>query len=149
MRVRRAVRAIVVAPDGRALLLCHVPPDGNGTLWLPPGGGVNPGESAREALRREVWEETGLEIGDLPPLLLRRKVGYELRGQRVEQRESVYLVRSPVFEPTAANNPDADERDIFLGFRWWSAGEMRASGEAFGPANLADIIEEISMRTRR
>ena len=52
--------------EGRVLLVrrAHEPSLG---LWSIPGGRVEPGESAREAARREVREETGLdvEVGDL------------------------------------------------------------------------------------
>lgn len=44
---------------GRILLLRHEKPDG-AEVWLLPGGGVRLGESLLTALRRELWEETGL-----------------------------------------------------------------------------------------
>ncbi len=34
-------------------------------LWGIPGGSMELGESAEENARREVWEETGLVVGDL------------------------------------------------------------------------------------
>ncbi|GIU95046.1 MAG: hypothetical protein KatS3mg012_1503 [Gaiellaceae bacterium] len=43
----------------RLLLLRHEKPDG-AEVWLLPGGGVQLGESLLAALRRELWEETGL-----------------------------------------------------------------------------------------
>jgi ADP-ribose pyrophosphatase YjhB (NUDIX family) len=44
--------------QGRILLLRHEKPSGE--VWLLPGGGVRSGESLLRALRRELWEETGL-----------------------------------------------------------------------------------------
>ncbi len=35
---------------------------GKGNLWAPPGGGIEFGESADEALKREVMEETNLNL---------------------------------------------------------------------------------------
>ncbi|BAL85233.1 putative NUDIX hydrolase [Actinoplanes missouriensis 431] len=37
---------------------------GGGEWWTLPGGGLRPGETAEEAVRREVFEETGLIVGD-------------------------------------------------------------------------------------
>ena len=45
--------------QGRILLLRHEKPTGE--VWLLPGGGVRMGESLVDALRRELWEETGVE----------------------------------------------------------------------------------------
>jgi 8-oxo-dGTP diphosphatase len=45
------------------ILLCRHEKPGK-EYWLLPGGGVNSGESLVEALRRELWEEVG--INDVP-----------------------------------------------------------------------------------
>lgn len=57
MRVR--VTAVVVV-DGRVLLLKQ--DTGSGRSWSLPGGKVDPGETVREALVREMREETGLDV---------------------------------------------------------------------------------------
>ncbi len=58
-RPRVRVAAICVRDD--ALLLVRHVKDGK-TYWLLPGGGVDYGETLVEALRREVMEETNLDI---------------------------------------------------------------------------------------
>jgi len=60
---RLAVRALLVE-DGRVLLV-NAWPGGQSDLWCAPGGGVEPGQSLPDNLRREVREETGLlvEVG--------------------------------------------------------------------------------------
>jgi ADP-ribose pyrophosphatase YjhB (NUDIX family) len=57
MVIRPGVSAVIVE-SGKVLLQRR---DDNGR-WGLPGGAVEPGESLREAIAREVREETGLEV---------------------------------------------------------------------------------------
>ncbi|MFG3257325.1 NUDIX domain-containing protein [Streptomyces sp. NPDC048172] len=58
--VRVSARAVVVDQEGRVLLVRHR--DGDREFHVLPGGRVEPGQTAAEAARREVEEETGLRV---------------------------------------------------------------------------------------
>jgi 8-oxo-dGTP diphosphatase len=62
--------AAVIVRDGRVLMVHERSrrPTG-GEWWTLPGGGIGPEESAEQAMRREVLEETGLIVLDARPLL--------------------------------------------------------------------------------
>ena len=51
----------VVLDGGRLLLIERGTPPAMGQ-WTVPGGRVEPGERLRDAVRREVFEETGLQV---------------------------------------------------------------------------------------
>jgi 8-oxo-dGTP pyrophosphatase MutT (NUDIX family) len=53
-----SVTAIIYDGHGRVLLVRHV----EGNVWVAPGGGMEPHESPADAVAREVWEETRLEV---------------------------------------------------------------------------------------
>ncbi|MCJ8166605.1 NUDIX hydrolase [Pontibacter sp. E15-1] len=59
MRVR--VCGICVQND-KLLLVRHGQTVGNTAFWAPPGGGLHYGETLQECLKREMLEETGLEV---------------------------------------------------------------------------------------
>ncbi len=52
----------ILQENEKLLLLKHKNLGPEGYLWLPPGGGVEYGESLHEALKKEFLEETNLEI---------------------------------------------------------------------------------------
>ena len=59
-RQRRLSCGVVVLLEAREILLCHVTGQRH---WDLPKGGINVGESPREAALRETEEETGLVLG--------------------------------------------------------------------------------------
>lgn len=85
-KIRVRVSGLLVI-DGKLLLLKHRGLGTAGYLWLPPGGGVDFGESLADALKREFIEETGLsiQVGE-------RKFIYEFRHERLHAIELFYEV---------------------------------------------------------
>ena len=52
----------VLVENGKILLVRQRNNNGISSFWLPPGGGLEYGESIEKALKREFLEETHIEI---------------------------------------------------------------------------------------
>src|SRR6187551_3499026 len=92
------VRAVVVDAQGRVFLVKHSYVSG----WHLPGGGVEVGETALEALGRELREEGNIELQETPPVF-----GVYFNGH-VSRRDHVllYVVRS--FVQTSVPMPNRE-----------------------------------------
>jgi double-stranded uracil-DNA glycosylase len=136
--LRDAVRALVVDPAGRTLLVRFDWP--GKSVWAPPGGGVEPGESDEEAVTRELAEELGLDEYELGPFLWRRTHWFTDMSGWAGQAERVYLVRAEAFEPA----PRMDLRDEGVGaLRWWTLDELERAEEIFAPRRLPTLVSEL------
>lgn len=72
-----AAAGIMLVFGDRALFLRRGPNGDHAGEWCFPGGGIEPGETAADAARREAVEETGFGVGDFNPPLIDRRTSPE------------------------------------------------------------------------
>lgn len=95
-------------------------------MWAFPGGHVDPGETVEAAARRELAEETGIEVDDLTPVGVYTAPGRDPRGRYATAVFTAHLDGMPA--PTAADDADAA--------RWVPVDEALAAGLAFDHAQI-------------
>lgn len=136
LRIREAARALVIDPDHRVLLVRFEFPN-TGTHWATPGGGVEPGETAIETIRRELREEVGLERPDVgPPVWTRLHIVPFVDGRFDGQREVFHLVRTAAFDPRPTLSWAELEAEYVFELRWWTLDEIEAHPGPFLPRSL-------------
>lgn len=142
LRIREAVRAVVLDPVDRVLLVRFEFPDA-GTRWALPGGGLEPGESHHDALRRELAEEAGLDdivIG--PHIWTRLHIIPFINGRYDGQREQVYLARCAAFEPRPQLTWEQLHSEYVFEVSWHRIDELAAIGH-LAPASLPHRLAEL------
>ena len=68
----RVAAAVILGPDGRVLLAQRPVGKAFAGYWEFPGGKLEPGESPRHALVRELAEELGIAVRRAAPWLVQR-----------------------------------------------------------------------------
>ena len=142
---RSAVRLVVLDAEGRVLLFRTREPTlpELGSWWELPGGGIDGGETYLEAAVRELREETGIVItpGQVGPPTWRRTASFRHRATRLLQREVIVAVRLDMAGPDVDESGRLDyEKQDYVGFRWWPAGEVPASRSRFYPGRLPEFL---------
>ncbi len=125
------VGAVIEEGSGRILLVKHIPQRGGfwQGKWICPGGALEVGETIEEGIRREVMEETGLEIELGKPL--------------------------PPFDTVVKANGAVSLHVIYIDYVARASGGNLAVGDDVGEAiwvekaKLKEIWEELHQDTRR
>jgi 8-oxo-dGTP diphosphatase len=137
MKHRIRSSAIVIWGDS-VLLIKHQDPVTGFEWWVPPGGGLEDGESVYECAIRETYEETGLTVELAQILYLREFV--ETSKSR-HHFEVFILAASFKGEPTLANNSPLDpDYQYIKDAKFLSKQQMR--GLTVYPEELKDKFWE-------
>ncbi|MFL6101437.1 MAG: NUDIX hydrolase [Actinomycetales bacterium] len=143
--VRQAARVILVDEQDRVLLVHGRDParPDRPTWWITAGGGQDEGESAEDAARREVREETGIVLDELGPVVLRRSVEFDFEGVHVRQHEVFFLVRVGTGDVRLDTSGWNDiERRALLELRWWRGQDLAVTDDVVYPEGLLELLRE-------
>ncbi|MFF5446807.1 NUDIX hydrolase [Streptomyces sp. NPDC012888] len=128
---RRAARIVILSPNGSVFLFRENNTE-VGIHWLPPGGGIDPGETPEECVVRELREETGWT--DLAPqrLLCTWEHDFTHSGIPVRQHEHIYVTTGPDRAPST-ETPQAY-------WQWLDPERLARLGEPVWPPKLAELL---------
>jgi 8-oxo-dGTP diphosphatase len=138
---RPAARILLRDEAGRILLFRFDPAD-RPPFWCTPGGAVDPGESYAAAARRELREETGLDL-DCGPEVLQRHVEFlTIEGIEVSADERYFLVRAP-HDAIDTSGHTALEQRVMTRWQWFDRAMLTAPGEPYFPEDLPAILDAL------
>lgn len=125
------VAAALLDGEGRVLLHRRAPGKHHALLWEFPGGKVEPGEDAVQAILREIAEELGVDLdaSDLAPVSFAQGTGQP-------HVILLYACRRWRGRPRAIEWPQhAREAGLGDGFGWFALDDVRAmaDGEEMPP----------------
>jgi 8-oxo-dGTP pyrophosphatase MutT (NUDIX family) len=142
---RSVVRAVVLDIRERVLLFRTRDPTYPqlGAWWELPGGGIDAGETFREAIVRELAEEAGIAVtaDRVGEPMWRRRATFRYRGERRINDEVIVLVRLTVVGPTVDGGGRVGfEDEDYFDFRWSPVAEVIGSPDRFYPGRLPDLL---------
>lgn len=145
--MRKTVRGIIVDPGHKILLIKYLDEASPSTrdfkngFWVMPGGGVEVDESFEAALKREIFEETGMRNFQIGQCLLSRLAYANLNSIKDNlYYERYYLVKVKNTDINFDNITEV-EKKVIKTYKWWTIEEVRESDEIIFPKGFKNIID--------
>jgi 8-oxo-dGTP pyrophosphatase MutT (NUDIX family) len=145
MKVRKSARIVVLNQANAVLLVRYhdsAPVDPSKpelvSYWVPPGGGLDDGETFEGAAIRELEEETGIGLLKVGPQIWSRERRLMHEGELTNQLER-YLVAWANPPGPLRNKTHEKIEEI----RWWTLDELRSSSETFLPESFVELVGAI------
>jgi ADP-ribose pyrophosphatase YjhB (NUDIX family) len=140
---RRSGRVILLDAAQQVLLIRFVVERNHQpfVFWATPGGGVEEGETDLDAARRELAEETALDIALTGPVHTVAST-FEHEGKLLDSVDVFFLGRHDP-KGVALHFKTEAERAAMKELRWWTIAELERSTEIVFPTDLAQVLRSL------
>ena len=145
-KIRKSSRAIVLNKDNQIFLFQYKFDylADKKAIWITPGGSLEEGESFEDALKRELFEELGVQITESCPEVYYRNPIYTLKnGEKIQSVEKFFLVIVAERTFSFVNWTESEKKRMLTG-KWWSVEEIQQSEDEFFSKDIIRILTEIS-----
>jgi len=135
---RPVARVLLVGPEQKLLLLHAENAVGGHRWWVTPGGVLEPGESFEQAARRELHEETGINV-EIGRWVWTRRHAYTVNGMWCDQYERFFMAATGELQI----RPFKGDRYV-RAHRWWTLQELAGAAEDFAPRRLPELWNRLA-----
>lgn len=146
MKIRKSARAIVINNKNQMFLFQYMFDylEDSKAIWITPGGSLEEGESFDDALKREVYEELGVQLTKECPEVYYRNPIYTLQsGEKVQSVEKFFLVALEEESFSFVHWTESEKKRMLAG-KWWSEEEIEKSEDEFFTKDILRIMMELS-----
>ncbi len=142
---RIAARVVCFNPQGQLLMIRSSDPVDRTKpdWWELPGGGIDHGESATDAILRELREECGVNNVVMGQLIWTQHAQFTFAGWDFDQHETLFVAQSDG-DSSGVTTLEALEAVAFQELRWRTIEELMADPLPTVPPRLREFIVPIS-----